>query len=170
MVYGNRGAGKGSTTVKCIFKKVTTIRFSRLAWNRIIWVLLLSILIVTPIIMPNSVRAQDERVTVRLDGRALFRVSAIDNTSASDRARQIERRMNRLLENPTAISSPQIETSQDKQERVITNVGVPIVTLTTTDAQDNLTTVDTLAIQWSQAINVALKGQVNAASHLGGDL
>ncbi|WP_225225441.1 mechanosensitive ion channel family protein [Komarekiella delphini-convector] len=124
---------------------------------RIIWVFLLTILIVITITLPNSVRAQDERVTVRLDGRALFRVSAVDNTKASDRARQIERRMNRLLENPTAISPPQIETSQDKQQRVITSAGVPIVTLTSTDAQDNLTTVDALAIQWSQAINAALK-------------
>ena len=133
---------EGNLIVRLRTRTVTTNRLSKLAWTRIIWVFLLSILIVTSITIPNSVRAQDERVTVRLDGRALFRVSAVDNTKASDRARQIERRMNRLLENPTAISPPQIETSQDKQKRVITSVGVPIVTLTTTDAQDNLVVVN----------------------------
>jgi small conductance mechanosensitive channel len=34
---------------------------------------------------------------------------------------------------------------------------VSIITITTADAQDNLTTVDALAIQWSQAIDAALK-------------
>ncbi len=148
---------EGNLIVRLRTRTVITNRLSKLARTCIIWVFFLSILIVTTITIPNSVRAQDERVTVRLDGRALFRVSAVDNTKASDRARQIERRMNRLLENPTAISPPQIETSQDKQKRVITSAGVPIVTLTTTDAQDNLTTVDALAIQWSQAIDAALK-------------
>lgn len=36
-------------------------------------------------------------------------------------------------------------------------LGVPVVTVTPADAQDNLTTVDALAIQWSQVINTALK-------------
>lgn len=148
---------EGNLIVRLRTRTVITNRLSKLARIRTIWVFLLTILIVISITIPNSVRAQDERVTVRLDGRALFRVSAVDNTKASDRARQIERRMNRLLENPTAISPPQIETSQDKQQRVITSAGVPIVTLTSTDAQDNLTTVDALAIQWSQAIDTALK-------------
>ncbi|BAZ71084.1 putative ion channel (plasmid) [Fischerella sp. NIES-4106] len=148
---------EGNLIVRLRTRTVITNRLSKLARTRTIWVFLLTTIIVISITIPNSVRAQDERVTVRLDGRALFRVSAVDNTKASDRARQIERRMNRLLENPTAISPPQIETSQDKQKRVITTAGVPIVTLTTTDAQDNLTTVDALAIQWSQAIDAALK-------------
>ncbi|MBW4666044.1 MAG: mechanosensitive ion channel family protein [Cyanomargarita calcarea GSE-NOS-MK-12-04C] len=116
--------------------------------------LLLAILIAT--IIPVSVGAQDERVTVRLDGQSVFRVSAIENTDATARARQVERRLARLLENPTAISSPRIETSRDKEERIITIAAVPVVTITTADAQDNLTTVDALAAQWSQAINTAL--------------
>ncbi|MCU0548415.1 MAG: hypothetical protein MUC48_03620 [Leptolyngbya sp. Prado105] len=64
--------------------------------------------------------------------------------------------MNRLLENPTAISAPRIEPGRDKTQRVITIAGVPIVTVTQTDAQDNLTTVDALATQWSQAIGSAI--------------
>jgi small conductance mechanosensitive channel len=119
------------------------------------WVLLLMLLITT-IISPAAVVAQDERVTVRLDGRAVFRVSAIENIDATARARQIERRLTRLLENPTAISPPRIEIPSDKQERIVTIAGVPVVTITASDAQDNLTTVDALTVQWSQAINTAL--------------
>jgi small conductance mechanosensitive channel len=51
----------------------------------------------------------------------VFRVSAVDNTNVSERAKQIERRMNRLLENPTAISPLRIETSKNNQERIITS-------------------------------------------------
>jgi len=121
-------------------------------------VLLLALLIATTVtfITPNSAGAQDERVTVRLDGRAVFRVSAVENVDATARARQIERRMSRLLENPTAIALPRIEPTQDSDQRVITIAGVPVVTVTKADAQDNLTTVDTLATQWSEAITTAL--------------
>ena len=121
-------------------------------------VLLLALLIALTItcITPNSVGAQDERVTVRLDGRAMFRVSAVENVDATARARQIERRMSRLLENPTAIAPPRIEPTPDSAQRVITIAGVPVVTVTKADAQDNLTTVDTLATQWSGAIATAL--------------
>jgi len=121
-------------------------------------VLLLALLIALTItcITPNSVGAQDERVTVRLDGRAMFRVSAVENVDATARARQIERRLSRLLENPTAIAPPRIEPTPDSDQRVITIAGVPVVTVTKADAQDNLTTVDTLATQWSEAITTAL--------------
>ena len=65
---------------------------------------LLAILLFLP-----SAAAQSERVTVRLDGRAVFRVGAVGGLEATARARQIERRMNRLLENPDAIAPPRIE-------------------------------------------------------------
>ncbi len=149
--------GGGNITVKLLSRRLTAIRLRKLIQIATSWLLLFVILIATTITIPNSVEAQDERVTVRLDGRAVFRVSAVENTNASVRAKQIERRMNRLLENPTAISPPRIESSKDNQGRIITIAGVPIVTVTTADAQDNLTTVDALAIQWSQAIDAALK-------------
>ena len=95
---------------------------------------------------------------MRLDGRAVFRVSAVGNTDATARARQIERRMNRLLQNPSAITLARIEPADaNDSDRVISMAGVPVVTVTQTDAQDNLTTVDALATQWSQAVDVALQ-------------
>ena len=101
--------------------------------------------------------AQADRATVRLDGRAVFRVGYTEELDATARSRQIERRLNRLLENPTAIAPAQIETTQDSNQQVITVAGVPVVTITESDAQDNVTTVDALSQQWSQAINAALQ-------------
>lgn len=75
---------EGNLIVRLRTRTVITNRLSKLAQTRTIWVFLLTILVVISITIPNSVRAQDERVTVRLDGRALFRVSAVDNTKASD--------------------------------------------------------------------------------------
>jgi len=63
---------------------------------------LLLFAILTTTILSSSVGAQDERVTVRLDGRSVFRA----------RARQIEGRMNRLLQNPEAIALPRIATPE----------------------------------------------------------
>lgn len=122
------------------------------------WRLALIVLIAVVTIALGSAQAQQEQATVRLDGRTVFRVSAVGEQDATAHARQVERRMARLLENPSAIAPPQIQpTGANNSERVITMAGVPIVTVTTTDAQDNLTTVDALANQWSQAVDAAIE-------------
>jgi len=109
------------------------------------------------LLLNSGTGAQVERVTVRLDGRTVFRIGETTELDATDRSRQIERRMNRLLENPTAIAPAQIEPTQDGAQRVITIAGVPIVTVTKSDAEDNLTTVEALSQQWSQALNAGLE-------------
>jgi len=100
------------------------------------------------------VKAQDERATVRLDGRTVFRVGPTDEVDAETRAQRIEQRFNTLLENPDTIAPSFIETAGN--ERIITVSGVPVVTITETDAEDNLTTIDALATQWSQVIDTQL--------------
>lgn len=110
------------------------------------------------LLLSPSILAQDERVTVRVDGRTLFRVGHSGATAARDRARRIERRLATLLENPTAIAPARVETAGvNDAERVISIAGVPVVTITEADAQDNLTSVDALAAQWSQVIEAALQ-------------
>ena len=98
--------------------------------------------------------AQDEAVTVRVDGRSVFRVDANEDNDAATRARQIERRLDTLLETPQAISPARIESSGS--ERVITVSGIPVVTVTQTDADDNVTTLDDLARLWAGAIDSEL--------------
>lgn len=115
-------------------------------------------LLACALLAPVAAFAQEERATVRLDGRAVFRVGATDTADPSVRARQIERRLATLLQSPTAIAPPQIEPSgTDPASRVISVAGVPIVTVTPQDAQDNVTTVDALGTQWASALDGALQ-------------
>lgn len=117
----------------------------------------IAILIVGVLLIPNGgtpLQAQDERATVRLDGRTVFRVGPTEEVDAETRARRIEQRLNTLLENPNTIAASFIETVGD--ERIITVSGVPVVTITEADAEDNLTTLDALATQWSQVIDTQL--------------
>lgn len=101
--------------------------------------------------------AQEERATVRVDGRPLFRVGQADTTSAAERALRIERRLGTLLETPRALAPAQVSPARtDSTARVVTVAGVPVVTVTTSDAEDNLTTVEALAVQWARATDVAL--------------
>lgn len=102
-------------------------------------------------------RAQDERITVRVDGRALFRVGPTADANAATRAQQIENRINTLLQNPQAIAPAQIQRSTtNPDERIITVAGVRVVTVTPVDAEDNVIAVDALATQWATLLDQAL--------------
>ncbi|MBW3633481.1 MAG: mechanosensitive ion channel family protein, partial [Chloroflexi bacterium] len=117
----------------------------------------------------NQARAQDDRATVRLDGRAIFRVGPTEDLNAADRARQIERRLATLLETPGAIAPAQVERVGDEgTERAVTVAGVPVVTVTQTDAEDNLTSVDAVAAQWAAALDRALQQAAAARLAPGG--
>ena len=117
----------------------------------------IGILVAALAIHAASVGAQDERATVRLDGRPLFRVGPADTTGAAGRARRVERRLAALLETPRALATAQVSPGRgDSSARVVTVAGVPVVTVTTTDAESNLTTADALAAQWARATDDAL--------------
>jgi small-conductance mechanosensitive channel len=102
--------------------------------------------------------AQDDRTTVRLDGRPVFRVGAADTSTAAQRALRIERRLATLLESPRALPPARVEAAGTAgRDRVVTVAGVPVVSVTQSDAEDNVTTVDALALQWSRALDVELQ-------------
>jgi small conductance mechanosensitive channel len=133
-----------------------TNAFAELLYNAAMYVLSpFSKVLMVLVFVSVSIFAQDEAVTVRVDGRSVFRVNSSEDTNAETRARQIERRLNTLLEAPQAISPARIETSGD--ERVITVAGIPVVTVTQTDADDNVTTLDALARLWASAIDSELE-------------
>ena len=114
--------------------------------------------------------AQDERVTVRVDGRAVFRVGAAGEQDAGVRARAIERRIQTLLQNPDAITPARVEASTtNPADRIVTVASVPVVTVTEADAQENLIAVDALAAQWAEAVNQSLmRGREDRVSAWGG--
>ncbi|MBA2519605.1 MAG: mechanosensitive ion channel family protein [Chloroflexia bacterium] len=110
--------------------------------------------------------AQDDRATVRVDGRSVLRVGPTDELNAVDRARQIERRLATLLGAPGALGPAQVEPAGD--ERLVTVSGVPIVTVTESDADDNLSSVDAVAAQWAAAVDRALEQAAEARLAPGG--
>jgi small-conductance mechanosensitive channel len=102
--------------------------------------------------------ADSDRVTVRVDGRAVFRVGSADGEDAAARAARIERRIQALRDKPEAIGPVVVERSgTDGMLRMLTVSGVPVVTINPEDAQDNLTGIDSLAAQWSAALDRALQ-------------
>lgn len=116
---------------------------------------MLAVLALALLVSPAA--AQDERATVRVDGRAILRVGPTTTTDAPARARQIERRLGTLLQNPGPLAPARVEPGgQGGQERIVSVAGVPVVTVTAEDARDNLTTVDALAAQWAAALDAAL--------------
>lgn len=101
--------------------------------------------------------AQGDRTTVRVDGRSVLRVGAADSSTAAQRAARIERRLATLLESPRALPAARVEAAgAGGVERLITVAGVPVVTVTQADAEDNLTTVDVLALQWTRVLDAEL--------------
>ncbi|HMQ29690.1 MAG TPA: mechanosensitive ion channel family protein [Chloroflexaceae bacterium] len=124
------------------------------AWAQRLLLALLAILLALS--TPHQLAAQDERVTVRLDGRALFRVGPTTDADAATRARRVERRLATLLENPQAIVPARVEPGASEGEQIVTVAGVPVVTVTVADAEDNVTTPAALAALWAQRIDTAL--------------
>jgi antitoxin (DNA-binding transcriptional repressor) of toxin-antitoxin stability system len=95
--------------------------------------------------------AQDAQTTVRVDGRALFRVSEDGEITSERRADRVEQRLSSLLENLDVI--PRARVSAEGAERVITVAGVPVTRVLPVDAENNLTDLDDLASQWAATIN-----------------
>lgn len=124
-----------------------------------IWGALAALLVLFVSVVP--VQGQDDRVTVRIDGRPVFRVGPSPDADATTRARRIESRIATLLETPNAIQLPaQVEVSSvDPENRIITVSGVTIVTITPEDAEENLLEgrVQALAEQWAGAITRELE-------------
>ena len=117
---------------------------------------LLAALVACLAVVPLPAAAQDHRVPVLLDGSMIFRVGPIEEVSAADRAKQIERRIDLLLASPDQIGPATVEHLGPDHVATIMVAGVPIVVVTQEDADDNLTTVDDLAATWAATLDADL--------------
>jgi small conductance mechanosensitive channel len=104
-----------------------------------------------------AANAQSTRATVRLEGRALFRVGPQADLSAEERAARIERRLTTLLEESDSVAPPRVDSPSTNNERIITVSGIPVVTVSQQDAEDNVTNVDALARQWANTLDARLR-------------
>lgn len=100
--------------------------------------------------------AQEGRSTVRLDGRAILRLSGIPGRDAETRADDVERRLASVLQHPTTLPPVQTEPTANGAHRTLSILGVPLVTVTPEDAQDHLTSLDALSAQWARELDGAL--------------
>lgn len=104
---------------------------------------------------PLNLLSQSDRATVRLDGRSVLRVGAETDLDAGARAERIERRLRTLLEAPRPSTIARVDLSGDTA-RIISVSGVPVVTVTRSDAEDNGAELDALARQWAVSLQTAL--------------
>lgn len=105
---------------------------------------------------PLGALAQEQGLAaVRLDGRALFRLTETEGMDAPSRARQVEQRLSAALAAPSRASA-QVQPAANPAQRVIVLLGRPLLTVTQNDAAENGVSVEDLAERWTDTINVAL--------------
>lgn len=111
--------------------------------------------------------AQDGSASVRLDGRVVLQVGPTEEgESADERAARIESRLASLLPNVAQLG-PAIP-KRSGNSWTVTVSGIPIVTVTPRDAEDNLVSEDVLARQWASRLNIALQRARERRAGLGG--
>jgi len=120
-----------------------------------IWLVVLSL--VWLVLASPPLQAQESVATVRLDGRALFRIGPNEALEARPRAREVEKHLAAVLETPQGITRARIEkTGELRDNRQISVAGRPLVMVTPMDADANGKALDTLAQEWAALIDRAL--------------
>jgi len=106
---------------------------------------------------PAAAQVDDGLATVRLDGRALFRLGGTETLEARLRARQIERQLLTVLETPQGISRARIAAAgENAASRQITMAGRVLMQVTREDAEANGMALDAQAREWASILETAL--------------
>jgi len=106
---------------------------------------------------PAAAQVDDGLATVRLDGRALFRLGGTEELEARLRARQIERQLLTVLETPQGISRARIAAAEENAaSRQITMAGRVLMQVTREDAEANGMALDAQAREWASILETAL--------------
>ncbi|WP_313303905.1 mechanosensitive ion channel domain-containing protein [Stutzerimonas balearica] len=106
---------------------------------------------------PAAAQVDDGLATVRLDGRALFRLGGTEDLEARLRARQIERQLLTVLETPQGISRARIAAAgENAASRQITMAGRVLMEVTREDAEANGMALDAQAREWASILETAL--------------
>lgn len=146
LVYG--GSDEiGDTAVPARPKEMSRFQLHHRAVRTVRWF----VSIVFLLLFATAAGAQDTETTVRLDGRAMFRVTDDGETSSQVRADRVEQRLGSLLENLDTI--PPASVSEERSERVIAVAGVQVVRVLPLDAENSLTPIDDLAAQWAAIVD-----------------
>lgn len=118
------------------------------------------LLTVATLLTPSAVTAQvdDGLATVRLDGRALFRLGGTEELDARLRARQIERQLLAVLETPLGITKARVvPVGENADARQITMAGRTLMQVTEEDAKANGRTLEAQTVEWATVLEAALE-------------
>jgi len=118
------------------------------------------LLTVATLLTPSAVTAQvdDGLATVRLDGRALFRLGGTEELDARLRARQIERQLLAVLETPLGITKARVvPVGENADARQITMAGRTLMQVTEEDAEANGRTLEAQTVEWATVLEAALE-------------
>ncbi|HBS77905.1 MAG TPA: mechanosensitive ion channel protein MscS, partial [Pseudomonas sp.] len=120
--------------------------------------LALLVLLCMSMLPTMHVWAQEGVATVRLDGRALFRIGPSEELEARPRARQIERQLAAVLETPKGITRARIEPTESEEDEglQISVAGRPLMVVSPADAEANGQPLDRLARDWAAIFDRAL--------------
>lgn len=129
------------------------------ATRRLRWLpLVVGVVVGALVLFPRATAA--DTATVRFDGRALFKVSATTKDAARDRADEIARRMSALA---NAGRGAAVRIVPDGEKRRLEVGGTRIATVTTEDADEQVSSVDELARRWAFEIEGALRAAAERA-------
>lgn len=100
-------------------------------------------------------QAPEGTATVRIDGRGVFQVGpSTEGEDPRERASRIEERIAPVLRNLDSV--PPAAVRPAGADWVVTVAGIPVVTVTPRDAEDNFLNGAALSRQWAAAIDEAL--------------
>jgi len=118
--------------------------------------ILVAFLAALVMMVPAAAAQSLDEAVVRLSGAPVVRVTGTEAEPAAARAARIQRRLERLADRAGESARPAVAPGPDAGSRIVHLLGTPIVTVTQLDADDNVTTVDALALQWAAVIGDAL--------------
>jgi small-conductance mechanosensitive channel len=155
---GGRSRGLGQIIENehdCVARKRSRYRLPRQQLSFFCGRLLLPVLIFLFALVQSTVsNAQEDRATVRLDGRALFQVGKGQAVTAAERARGIEHRLSNLVDAAHPVGAATVQASTEGPSVLV--AGIPVLTVTAGDAEDNVTESDALAARWATVIDHAI--------------
>jgi small-conductance mechanosensitive channel len=109
-----------------------------------------------PVTTPNSQGQEVFFADVLVRGQPVLQVGSLDDLSATERARQISRRIAGILQQPQPLDPIQVNVDEARGLATLQLNNRVIMTVTGQDALDFDTSVEQLAQQWANDLNEAL--------------
>lgn len=110
----------------------------------------------TPAATPNSQEQEVFFADVLVRGQPVLQVGSLDDLSATERARQISRRIAGILQQPQPLDPIQVNVDEERDLATLQLNNRVIMTVTGQDALDFDTSVEQLAQEWADDLNEAL--------------